>query len=239
MEARRKALREKRVEELLRLRECGSSPRFFHNDLHDLESLWWIAIWKVLNYRLTSEVTSESTDAKERTRQREITKALLFPQSNETLDRTLFLQTKVQFRDYLACVQFDTLKRTLDAVRIALVGKYSKFESSLPDVKMQLFDGTHSLLRSLFRRCRECVREARSRVYQDPVPHSRQAGLEGTSCNASTAAPCRSIGQQTPIKVCHHALPGVQCENCVPKPAKRKRDNIDDGPYIRPAQRAR
>ena len=239
MEARRKALREKSVGELVRLLNRRSSPSFFHNDLHDLESLWWIAIWKVLNCHLTSEASPESIDTKERTRQRELTKDLLFPQSNETLNRTLFLQTKVHFRDCLACVQFDTLKRTLDAARVALVGKYSKFESSFPDVKMQLFDGTHSLLRGLFRRCRECVHRARSREYQKPDPNSGRTRPEDAGCGILMSAPCRPLGRQSPINTCYHPLQGARGVNCVPKPAKRKRDSIDVGTYIRPVQRAR
>ena len=239
MDARRRALREGRMQDLARLQQCERPPRFFHNDLHDLESLWWIAIWKILNYNPRSAASSRSIDARERAKQREHAKDLLFHQSNQALDRSLFLRTNVHYSDCLAWMQFDALKRALCDVRTAFVDKYSEFEAGFPGIQMQVFDGTHSLLRSLFRRCKECVREARLHTNRKPVPDSRRTRPEGTVCNTSISAPCGPLGRQDPIKACYHPLRGARCEICVPKPAKRMHDSIDDEPTIRPFQRAR
>ena len=112
-EARRKALVEGRMKDLARLQEHGLPPRFFHNDLHDLESLWWIAVWKLFNYGAKSEASLTSVDLKARAKQRQLARNSLFPPSDETLRRTLFLQTNVHYWDYLAWLRWDALKKAL------------------------------------------------------------------------------------------------------------------------------
>ena len=219
--------------DLERLQNANSPPPFFYNDLHDLESLWWIAIWTIFNPSASSEMTLSSADASEGPKQRDIAKNLLFPQSNETVKRSLFLRTNVHYWDYLAWMRFDPLKNALGDIRTALVDKYSKFEASFPDIQIRLFDGTHSLLRVLFRRCRNCTREARSRTdrksslcYQPTHPEGSLSKAVQQKLQAS--ASCDRGGRQNPSEACSHSISGSECENCIPKQRERKRVCVDD-----------
>lgn len=239
-----KALEEEKMEDLSRLQEQEEPPRFFHNDLHDLESLWWIAIWKILNYSIQSATRFSSIDIRERVKQRELARNLLFPPSDETLKRTLFMQTGTHFRHYFAWLRWNALKGALDSIRRTLVDVYAKFEASFPDIETRIFDGIHALLCCLFLRCRDCIREETLRANRIPTRSCQLVSREVTSAqaplqNLEPGALEQPSGQEKGRKARCHLAPGVVCENCIPKPEKRKHDNTDDFSSLRPRRRAR
>ena len=243
MDARLTALREGRMQDLARLQQCELPPLFFHNDLHDLESLWWIAIWKILNYNPKSAASSRSIDASERAKQREHAKDLLFHQPNQALDRSLFLRTRVQYSECLAWMQFDALKRVLDDLRTTLVDKCSKFEAGFPGIQMQVFEGVHSIFRDLLEKCRSCIREARLRTIRKPATHCQSMNSDGSGL-ASGTQKLTSQASGRPAerenrRICYSPCVVVACADRTPRPGKRKRDEIDDELFMRPARMAR
>lgn len=221
------------MEDLARLQDTGRPPRFFHNDLHDLESLWWIALWKLLKHTAKFE---GSIQDEERARQREVTINLLFPQSNNTIKRMHFLQTNVHYWDYLTWWPDRTLKMAMASLRSTLVKKYSKFEASFPEIQTELFDGTHALFRGLFTKCRDYIRKSKFRKNRSPGMKNSRMGPEGTktlSLLSEEGMPGHPIGQGNLFNAFRKYCPGTECE---PKIGKRKRDSIEEFPSVRPAQ---
>ena len=234
-QARIKALVEGRKEDLARLRQHGRPPRFFHNDLHDLESLWWIALWKLLQHNFKPETSCASIEAEEQAKQREVVISLLFPQTNNTVKRRLFLQTNVHYWDYLALWPDHTLKTALAGLRSTLVKKYSMFEAAFPDLRANVVDGTHSLFRDLFAKCRNYIRKL------CPGLACRRMGLKIIRApfrKLEAAGVGYPVGVENSFRACSPSL-GADCENRFQKKGKRKRDSIEEVPPARPAQIAR
>lgn len=244
MEARRKALVEGRMKDLARLQEYGLPPRFFHNDLHDLESLWWVAVWKLFNNGAKSEASLTSIDLRERVKQRQLARNSLFPPSDETLKRTLFLQTNVHYWDYLAWLRWDTLKGALNNARTVLLDKYAKFEAGFPDIQLQFFDGAHSQLYSLFQECKICIGEEKLRTSREPDWNRLSVGTEITHATTAThilepGALQRPSERKGKRKTYHQPSTVGRGESCFPKVDKRKYDGVDDVSPTRPACKVR
>ncbi|OCB90632.1 hypothetical protein A7U60_g2150 [Sanghuangporus baumii] len=134
--------------------KCDLGPPFFHNDLHDLESLWWIAIWELFVYRGYSELCRSLNVEEDNTRKSAV--RALFQNSELSGDRTLFLQNIWVYEERTSWmpVMFGDIHRFLNALRALLLAKYKKFEEEFPEVKPDMIEGTHDSLSWLFEACR-------------------------------------------------------------------------------------
>ncbi|KAL5479079.1 hypothetical protein ACEPAI_2367 [Sanghuangporus weigelae] len=150
---------EKDAQKLVPELKCDLGPPFFHNDLHDLESLWWIAIWELFAYRGHSELW-RSLNAEEDNTRRSAARAL-FQNSELSGDRTLFLQNIWVYEERTSWmpVMFGDIHRFLNTIRVLLLAKYKKFEEEFPEVKPDMIEGTHDGLSWLFEACRKSADE--------------------------------------------------------------------------------
>lgn len=107
---------------------------FSHNHLHDLESLWWVAVWVVFyNYFLKVPLLDDRPLFKLTDVEKQLKLArTLFPPIPKSVDRRDGFQTS--FQD--ACVGLPSNKKTicdhLDSAREILIEHYKIVESALP-----------------------------------------------------------------------------------------------------------
>ena len=128
---------------------------FFHFDLHDLESLWWITVWILIFNRdstdaLSLSETSEQHDSWNRNTVK------LFPHTHNAQTRQKFLRG-IELRDSTFSLMSDRLRwiceRILAPLASNLVGKYVAFEEKLPIENWNVLDGTHDLFFKSFDYC--------------------------------------------------------------------------------------
>jgi hypothetical protein len=106
---------------------------FSHNHLHDLESLWWVAVWMVL-YNDFSKPKKDDNPALEREelQQQLILAQDYFPFALKSGSRILGFQTSFK----KACVKLPSNKQSmcayLEGIRAILIGQYKIVESTLP-----------------------------------------------------------------------------------------------------------
>ncbi|KAL5525400.1 hypothetical protein ACEPAF_9270 [Sanghuangporus sanghuang] len=132
-------------------------PTFFHNDLHDLESLWWVAIWELFFNRKCSEVIREGEHSEEQVRMRLIAADTLFHVPGATGERSLFFRRKSVYDEKTEWVpdQLLDIQEILDDARVVLLQKYIDFEAEFPAIRMDGFEGTHEILLMQFEACRD------------------------------------------------------------------------------------
>ena len=107
---------------------------FFHNHLHDLESLWWVAVWIVFyNHFSKSQQPDEEPLSSLQVAERQLRLAgTLFPSIMKSTDRRDGFQTSFS----QVCEDLPHHKETictyLEALRTTLVDHYIAIESTLP-----------------------------------------------------------------------------------------------------------
>ncbi|KAI5115930.1 hypothetical protein M0805_008231 [Coniferiporia weirii] len=118
-----------------------SHLEFYYNDLHDLESIWWIPIWMLFFH--DDKAHSETDDLKKanrslRTRQ-------LFPRNLHTLDRRDFLTNELTFAKVTSCLpkSYTRVLVLLDVIRAYLIGAYDEVEAALPVAKRPVHNEVH------------------------------------------------------------------------------------------------
>ncbi|KAL5520237.1 hypothetical protein ACEPAG_9450 [Sanghuangporus baumii] len=163
LDAELTAMEEGRWEDVALLRNSRRPPPFSHNDLHDLESLWWIAIWELFYHDEGLKSDAEHPYDKERDEQRKLAAAELFPRSSETDDRRCFLQSGAYYCSSLAWMpdRLHNVKAALNALRKTFFDNYSKFEAGFPDIRTDVFYGTHDKAQLVFERCKEYASDRR------------------------------------------------------------------------------
>ncbi|KAL5479060.1 hypothetical protein ACEPAI_2348 [Sanghuangporus weigelae] len=238
--ARLKALQEHRMEDLAKLREERLPPSFFHNDLHDLESLWWIAIWEL--FHRSSSFQKSNTDAydSERDEQRRLAALELFPRSSKTTSRTLFLQVNFHYHGYLLWLpdHLRNIKAALDTIRTTLVHKYVRFEAAFPNIRMELLEGTHDEVHRLFGRCRIFLSGARSVSCRKKAQRNR--GPEDMVSSDIVTRSSRQQDEERRAHVTSHAPASDLNHTRADHAGKRGRDKNDETlVIIRSPQRAR
>ncbi|KAL5498445.1 hypothetical protein ACEPAH_2587 [Sanghuangporus vaninii] len=150
------------------------APPFSYNDLHDLESLWWIAIWKLFNNVDHGEEDCRPRSEKQDDR-RESAAAKLFSGCNEIVNRKLFIQVTDIYYDELAWMPecLHDVKFILDSLRIELVLSYQKFEATFPSARTQIIDGVHDEFQKQFAKCMDCRNDAKLEPHRDIDVRSR------------------------------------------------------------------
>ena len=89
---------------------CASDPPgFFHNALHDLESLWWIAVWQLFSRRCGLKTDLEDGGDEDHASRRDAALYLLFPGRDVFVDRWLFFKSKGNFLGKLSWLSDDLL----------------------------------------------------------------------------------------------------------------------------------
>ncbi|KAL5496162.1 hypothetical protein ACEPAH_3079 [Sanghuangporus vaninii] len=110
-----------------------SSHPFFHNDLHDLESLWWVAIYQMffmLDIKFEPGLSSSAIQLKLVDRRN--ARKSLFPGTDETENRRSFLNDKKTFHDYISWIPKTLAKinESLGVIRDCLVKSYVELEEN-------------------------------------------------------------------------------------------------------------
>jgi hypothetical protein len=129
---------------------------FFYNHLHDLESLWWVAVWMVFYNYFSETMPSDDylplefneKDVQEHLQQAQI----LFPPVLNSTNRLLgFRNTFMQACSGLPSNKLD-ICRLLDGLRRILIGQYQVIEAGLPqsvDIKSS-DDGIYETFKKIF-----------------------------------------------------------------------------------------
>lgn len=130
-------------------------PPFFHNDLHDLESLWWISVWELFFFRDKSEPESD-----ERALERQLVTEELFPRTMDVIVRLPFVKAERRFLDKTAWFpgSFGGLKDALNRLRRNMLMHYNGYEEIFPDIKEETVEGLHEDFRVNFHICRKFAR---------------------------------------------------------------------------------
>ncbi|KAL5520225.1 hypothetical protein ACEPAG_9438 [Sanghuangporus baumii] len=133
--------------------ENANIVQFFHNDLHDLESLWWISIWELFFHRsnVDEELDEESAALADSEREKAIRK--LFPRAMIHGDRSGFIDGKQNYEDAVGWMNdtFYELAGILNRFRVLLTTRYQDFEASFDWGKLQ---GMHKEIQQIFEQCR-------------------------------------------------------------------------------------
>ncbi|KAL5479076.1 hypothetical protein ACEPAI_2364 [Sanghuangporus weigelae] len=133
-----------------------SNVTFFYFDLHDLESLWWFAIWVlVFNRDSNDAATWGPEDDQQYLTWKEIA-LKLFPRTHDASERHRLLRGQQIDEDTFELMSasfrgvFGSILTTLGS---SLVQKYKEFEARLPDKKWETFDGFQDLVARSFDLC--------------------------------------------------------------------------------------
>ncbi|KAL5479078.1 hypothetical protein ACEPAI_2366 [Sanghuangporus weigelae] len=149
---------------------------FFHNDLHDLESIWWIATWVLFFNRVCRDLSDEEQDY-----YRLLAAKAIFHIAGSPTDRTLFFQTPTVFEEQTAWVpdELRDMTRFLNAIRRILLVSYEKFEKELPEVRTDVFEGIHEKLLLVFDACKNTAIEIEVALSQTLVPQHHLSFCDG------------------------------------------------------------
>ncbi|THH03743.1 hypothetical protein EW145_g6042 [Phellinidium pouzarii] len=126
-------------------------PGVWYNTLHDMESIWWIAIWKLFLH----EDLSERSTRTETERINQAKKAnLLFPHLLITTERFYFFDNEDVFEDLTSFLpaSFKKVAVTLNKLRASLQFRYARAEAKGPNIiDQEAFIGVHSHFVTFFR----------------------------------------------------------------------------------------
>ena len=105
-------------------KQVGEPKGIYYNYIHDLESVWWIAVWALFNFEKKDAGTNKSDS--QATRQREFNKDTLFSGTVGNQDRFDFLSVRTTYADTTGCLPkyFENLIRTLGTIAEAITELY-------------------------------------------------------------------------------------------------------------------
>ncbi|KAL5479042.1 hypothetical protein ACEPAI_2330 [Sanghuangporus weigelae] len=241
------AVIEGRLEDAKKMIESRRAPPFSYNDLHDLESLWWIAVWEVFNNVDPGEEDCRLQSEKQDDR-RESAAAKLFPECNELVNRMQFIQATDVYYDELAWMPecLHDVKFILDSLRIELVLSYQKFEATFPSARTQIIDGVHDEFQKEFAKCMDSRKDAKPEPHRDIGVRSRS--LEQDFVNQSNSVSRIQHAVQAEDNVVGSALclekeglgiTAGYASDPSTKERKRKRDSDDFIGSVHPRRKAR
>jgi hypothetical protein len=109
---------------------------FIHNYLHELESLWWVAVWVVFHNYFSKETLPRdpSTATLQDANKQLIAAEVLFPTTPRETSRRDAFQDNVTFKK--TCLDLpdnkETICKRLNALRLFLLKKYKEIEARPP-----------------------------------------------------------------------------------------------------------
>lgn len=104
---------------------------FYHNHLHDLESLWWIFVWSAFVYEKAPAMDDD--ESIELAAEQMQYYNLLFPSAISSEERVSFLAFEDTFFKYISYIppSFHVQKEMIDIFRYVLVKAYQKSEEKI------------------------------------------------------------------------------------------------------------
>ncbi|KAL5479070.1 hypothetical protein ACEPAI_2358 [Sanghuangporus weigelae] len=209
-----------------------SCPPFFHHDIHDLESLWWIAVWIFFTYFVAFGQAAEEGISEEQHLKRRHIYERIFPRNGRVDDRGLFLDNRRLFELMVLWIprHLFRIKNALNALRGLLTQKYREFESKFPETEVHLFDEVHDMFRVVFTKCRETFRDAELTPYLNlQCPGSGERGhLSVPCCPSKETAPVKDGTCQS------NRLPKERALSCLVRKRKREQDAENARSSMRP-----
>ena len=108
--------------------QVGEPKGIYYNYIHDLESVWWIAVWALFNFEKKDAGTNKSDS--QATRQRKFNKDTLFSGTVGNQDRFEFLSMRNAYADTTECLPeyFANLPTTLGTIAEAITELYQSKE---------------------------------------------------------------------------------------------------------------
>ncbi|OCB90611.1 hypothetical protein A7U60_g2129 [Sanghuangporus baumii] len=252
LDAELEALCEGRVDEVYSKPKPDPTPAFFHNDLHDLESLWWSAVW-ILFCECSSSSTGGANSCIDGSGdQRNCSFSKLFSRTSNTEDRKLFTESRANFNQGVAWMpdHLRDLIGAIDFLRMVLVRKYVAFEAGFPRIQTDAFEGIHEIFQNHFKRCSEIIAEIRlssskadgQRLQRTDVEHASaalpfQSKTEPTELEASKSRP---LDLMTDARNSEPMIGDAAAQKHIEvRKGKRKREDKEDLPHMRPFRMAR
>ncbi|KAL5525386.1 hypothetical protein ACEPAF_9256 [Sanghuangporus sanghuang] len=252
LDAELEALCEGRVDEVYSKPKPDPTPAFFHNDLHDLESLWWSAVW-ILFCECSSSSTGGANSCIDGSGdQRNCSFSKLFSRTSNTEDRKLFTESRANFNQGVAWMpdHLRDLIGAIDFLRMVLVRKYVAFEAGFPRIQTDAFEGIHEIFQNHFKRCSEIIAEIRlssskadgQRLQRTDVEHASaalpfQSKTEPTELEASKSRP---LDLMTDARNSEPMIGDAAAQKHIEvRKGKRKREDNEDLPHMRPFRMAR
>jgi hypothetical protein len=140
-----------------RPRGMKTKLEFHYNPLHDLESVWWLAVWFIFSHVLQETPrVRDPTTASNQLRQVK----LLFPRHLAATSRSDQFEVATTFE--LACSSLPSSFRNaatrLEDARMALVDRYERAERG-DEIDTEVFLGIHEELIRLFDEAKDSTRD--------------------------------------------------------------------------------
>ena len=117
-------------------------PRaFYHNPIHDVESLWWICVEKVLTKQVL--IDGEPIVDEARFKEQWRTAANIFPSDLGAKSRTTFLHSKYFFNECMATLEprMAGVVKALGKIRSQLLAMFEMVEATAPVISCDGFNG--------------------------------------------------------------------------------------------------
>ena len=108
---------------------AGNTPKgIYYNYIHDLESVWWIAVWALFNFE-KKDIGANKIDSWA-AKQRKLNKDILFSGTVGNQDRFEFLSIQNAYADTTECLPkyFANLPTTLGTIAEAIIELYQSKE---------------------------------------------------------------------------------------------------------------
>ncbi|KAL5496160.1 hypothetical protein ACEPAH_3077 [Sanghuangporus vaninii] len=252
LDAELEALCEGRVDEVYSKPKPDPTPAFFHNDLHDLESLWWSAVWILFCECSNSSTVGANSCMDGSGDQRNRAFSKLFSRTSNAEDRKMFTESRANFNQGVAWMpdHLRDLRGVIDSLRMVLVRKYVAFEAGFPRIQTDAFEGIHEIFQNHFKRCSEIIAEIRlssskadgQRLQRTDVEHASatlpfQSKTQPAELEASKSRPLDLMmdARNSEPMLGDAAAP----KHIEVRKGKRKREGNEDLPAMRPFRMAR
>ena len=107
-----------------------------YNYIHDIESVWWIAVWALFSFEKKARSGNDVLDAQSSDTRRD-NKRTLFPGTSTSAERQNFIQQDSHFKDAVdGCIPryFKDLTNVVRVLRHVIVNTYKEKEIDEPEV---------------------------------------------------------------------------------------------------------
>uniref|UniRef100_A0A0W0GFC6 Uncharacterized protein n=1 Tax=Moniliophthora roreri TaxID=221103 RepID=A0A0W0GFC6_MONRR len=172
--------------------------QFLHNYFHDVEGVWWIAIWHLF-YACPVE---GKTDLKKLAGQVRAANTIFPDDVNGTAQRHIFFTLQGDFRQVAQVLLHNKeFVDIMDGALTSLREHYSKVEHPLDNIfKHELFAGCHDALVPFFKRARDIGVEVDhyTNIAKRHRKEEEAKGISGGTHGGSATGASRSRGKRTP-----------------------------------------
>ncbi|KAI0797195.1 hypothetical protein C8Q75DRAFT_231046 [Abortiporus biennis] len=152
-------------------------PTFFHNPLHDLESIWWICIWGVCLHYIQEDPDQERLRA-------QLTEAINLFAVTSLISRRRILASRTKFKSKLRVYldrEFPEIADFLEKTRKNLYTRYFHIiDSTTEQIDMKMFNDIHSQIIDSLKPCLEATQRLGNKwhLYDNILARSREGEWE-------------------------------------------------------------